>query len=241
LKERAFSYLKTLSGKERIMLKMSKVTKSYQVGPTQLDVLTGVDLHIEEGELLAIMGKSGSGKSTLMNIIGLLDQATSGEFVLNNKSISAYNDDELAIARNEMIGFVFQSFYLLPRLNALENVVVPLIYRDLPEKQQYQQGMRVLEKVGMGDRTDHRPNELSGGQRQRVAIARALVGNPRFILADEPTGALDTKVGSEIMQLFLDLNQREGITIVIITHDPGIAKQCKRTVVMQDGKLQKIS
>jgi len=195
------------------MLSMQNITKSYQVGPSQLDVLTGVNLHIEEGELVAIMGKSGSGKSTLMNIIGLLDQPTSGEYHLNQKLIANYNDNELSIARNEMIGFVFQSFYLLPRLNALENVAIPLLYRGLSEKEQYQRSMQVLEKVGMVDRAHHRPNELSGGQRQRVAIARALVGKPRLILADEPTGALDPRVDSEIMQLFLDLNQQEGITI----------------------------
>jgi len=219
------------------MLNMHQITKSYQVGPTQLDVLTGVDLQINEGELVAIMGKSGSGKSTIMNIIGLLDQATTGEYRLNDRLIGNYDDNELATARNKMIGFVFQSFYLLPRLNALENVSIPLIYRDLSEKEQVQRSMQVLEKVGMADRADHRPNELSGGQCQRVAIARALVGKPRLILADEPTGALDPRVGNEIMQLFLDLNQREGITIVIITHDPSIAEQCKRTVIMQDGKL----
>jgi len=220
------------------MLSMQQITKNYQVGPTQLDVLTGVNLHIEKGELVAIMGKSGSGKSTLMNIIGLLDQASSGEYHLNQKLISHYKDDELSTARNEMIGFVFQSFYLLPRLNALENVAVPLIYRGLSAKEQHQHSMHVLEKVGMADRAHHRPNELSGGQRQRVAIARALVGSPQLILADEPTGALDPKVGGEIMQLFLDLNQQEGITIVIITHDPGIAELCQRTVVIQDGQLR---
>jgi len=220
------------------MLTMQQITKSYQVGPTQLDVLTGVNLQINQGELVAIMGKSGSGKSTLMNIIGLLDQSTSGEYHLNQKLISHYKDDELSTARNEMIGFVFQSFYLLPRLNALENVAIPLLYRGLSEKEQYQRSMEVLEKVGMADRAHHRPNELSGGQRQRVAIARALVGKPQLILADEPTGALDPKVGGEIMKLFLNLNQQEGITIIIITHDPGIAELCQRTVVIEDGQLR---
>lgn len=220
------------------MLEMHQITKSYQVGPTQLEVLTGVDLSIKEGEMVAIMGKSGSGKSTLMNIIGLLDQASSGDYSLNHKMIRHYNDDELAVARNEMIGFVFQSFFLLPRLNAQENVAVPLIYRRIPEKEHFQSSMQVLEKVDMADRATHRPTELSGGQRQRVAIARALVGNPQIILADEPTGALDPRVGNEIMQLFLELNQRENKTIIIITHDPGIAEQCQRTVVMQDGKLR---
>lgn len=220
------------------MLSMQQITKSYQVGPTQLDVLTGVNLQINQGELVAIMGKSGSGKSTLMNIIGLLDQSTSGEYHLNQRLISHYKDDELSTARNEMIGFVFQSFYLLTRLNALENVAIPLLYRGLSEKEQYQRSMEVLEKVGMADRAHHRPNELSGGQRQRVAIARALVGKPQLILADEPTGALDPKVGGEIMKLFLDLNQQEGITIIIITHDPGIAQLCQRTVVIEDGQLR---
>ncbi len=219
------------------MLKLDKITKSYTVGPTQLDVLKGVDLNVDKGEMVAIMGKSGCGKSTLMNIIGLLDQPTSGRYLLNEKAIESYSDDELSSTRNEMIGFVFQSFFLLPRLNAQENVSLPLVYRGVAERAQRARSDTVLDKVKMLDRAGYRPNELSGGQRQRVAIARALVGEPHLILADEPTGALDPQVGSEIMELFIELNRREGITIVIITHDPGVAERCQRTMTMADGYL----
>ncbi len=220
------------------MLSLKGVTKSFQVGPTRLDVLRGVNMEVKRGEMLAIMGKSGSGKSTLMNIIGLLDRPSHGIYALDERPIENYHDDELSQLRNETIGFVFQSFYLLPRLNALENVAVPLIYRGASDRQQRQRSLEVLSKVAMADRADHRPNELSGGQRQRVAIARALVGNPRLILADEPTGALDPRVGKEIMDLFIELNRREGITIVIITHDPGVAARCQRTVIMKEGLLE---
>jgi putative ABC transport system ATP-binding protein len=220
------------------MIELSGVKKAYRVGPTQLQILKGVDLSVDEGEMLAIMGKSGSGKSTLMNILGLLDQADSGRFLLDGRAIEQLNDDELSKARNELIGFVFQSFYLLPRLSAEENVAVPLIYRRVPERQQREQARAVLAQVGMADRAHHRPSELSGGQRQRVAIARALVGRPRLVLADEPTGALDSLVGREILDLFLSLNRDAGITVVIITHDREVAAHCRRTVVMQDGQLQ---
>ena len=219
------------------MLKLSGICKSFDTGASRLQVLRGVDLEINQGEMIAIMGKSGSGKSTFMNILGLLDQADSGDYDLAQRSINNYSDNELSIARNEMIGFVFQSFYLLPRLNAAENVALPLLYRHLSEKEQRQRSMAMLDKVDMQDRADHRPNELSGGQCQRVAIARALVGKPKLILADEPTGALDPRVGKEIMDLFVHLNQVEGITIVIITHDSGVAARCQRTLVMQDGQL----
>ena len=220
------------------MIELTDVRKSYQVGPTELPILKGVNLRVDEGEMLAIMGKSGSGKSTLMNILGLLDQADSGRFLLDGRAIEQLNDDELSQARNELIGFVFQSFYLLPRLSAEENVAVPLIYRRVPERRQREMARAVLEQVGMADRAHHRPNELSGGQRQRVAIARALVGKPRLILADEPTGALDSRVGREILDLFLSLNRDAGITVVVITHDHEVAAHCRRTVVMQDGRLQ---
>ncbi len=219
------------------MLKLIDIHKSYKIGPTDLAILQGVDLEVFENDMLAIMGTSGSGKSTLMNIIGLLDKPTSGTYLLDDKEIMQYSDDELSSKRNEKIGFVFQQFNLLSRLTALENVCIPLIYRDTPTAIMHKQAMSMLKKVGMDDRADHRPNELSGGQQQRVAIARALVGKPALILADEPTGALDTRVGAEIMELFKTLNRDEGITIVIITHDPGIAEQCQRYVVMQDGRL----
>jgi putative ABC transport system ATP-binding protein len=183
------------------------------------------------------MGVSGSGKSTLMNIIGLLDRPTRGVYILDNKEIGHYSDDELSVLRNQKIGFVFQSFYLLPRLTAVENVGYPLIYRNLPRKEIQHRALAMLDRMGMADRAKHRPNELSGGQQQRVAIARALVGKPSILLADEPTGALDSHVGKEIIDLFISLNQTEGITIVIITHDPNIASRCKRCVRMEDGKL----
>lgn len=220
------------------MLELRNITKSYQVGPTRLEILKGADLSVAKGELLAIMGKSGSGKSTIMNIIGLLDRPDSGSYQLNQRAIEQYHDDELSAARNELIGFVFQSFYLLPQQSALENVMLPLRYREGNPHENKERAMMMLEKVDMANRAHHRPNELSGGQRQRVAIARALVGSPSLILADEPTGALDPRVGNDIMNLFLELNEREGMTIVIITHDPSIAERCQRTVVMEDGFLR---
>lgn len=219
------------------MLQLNGIHKAFDIGASKVEVLKHVDVSIAQGEMVAIMGKSGCGKSTLMNILGLLDQADGGEYSLSGRAIQQFSDDELSVARNEHIGFVFQSFYLLPRLNAWENVAVPLVYRNASSKEQYEQAMAVLEKVGMSERAKHRPNELSGGQRQRVAIARALVGQPRLILADEPTGALDPKVGDEIMNLFEQLNRDEGITLVIITHDPGVAARCQRTLVMRDGEL----
>lgn len=219
------------------MLKLTDIHKVYKIGPSDLPVLQGVDLEVFDDDLLAIMGTSGSGKSTLMNIIGLLDKPTSGTYMLDDKEIMQYSDDELSSVRNEKIGFVFQQFNLLPRLTALENVSIPLIYRGTSSSEMHKQAMNMLERVGMGDRADHRPNELSGGQQQRVAIARALVGKPALILADEPTGALDTRVGAEIMEIFKTLNRDEGICIVIITHDPAIAEQCPRYIIMQDGKL----
>jgi putative ABC transport system ATP-binding protein len=187
--------------------------------------------------MLAITGTSGSGKSTLMNIIGLLDHPSSGKYWLENKEIVRYSDDELSALRNRKIGFVFQSFYLLQRLSALDNVGYPLIYRNLPGKEIRERAMAMLEKVGMAERAKHHPNELSGGQQQRVAIARAFIGKPFIILADEPTGALDTKISKKIMDLFIALNQKEATTTIIITHDPNIAAQCKRQVVMEDGRF----
>ena len=219
------------------ILQLRNVHKSFNTGACAVHVLQGVDMQVNAGEMVAIMGKSGSGKSTLMNIVGLLDRADQGEYQLGGRQISDYDDDELSTARNELIGFVFQSFYLLPRLSALENVTVPLLYRRLPEARQRELARHMLDRVDMSDRADHRPNELSGGQRQRVAIARALVGEPRLILADEPTGALDPRVGKEIIDLFEQLNRRDGITLVIITHDPGVAARCQRTLVMRDGQL----
>jgi len=206
-----------------------------------VEVLKGVSLEVEQGELLSIMGPSGCGKSTMMNIIGLLDKPTDGAYTIDGKAIANLKDNELSRIRNENIGFVFQSFYLLSRLTALDNVGIPLVYRGMKKSRIHNRCHAFLKKVDMDDRAHHKPNELSGGQQQRVAIARALAGTPSIILADEPTGALDTKVGQDIMSLFSQLNEEEGITIVIITHDPNIAGQCKRCVEMKDGLLYEAS
>lgn len=219
------------------MLNLRNIYKYYTLGKSQLSILKGINLEIKKGELLAIMGPSGSGKSTLMNILGLLDKPSRGHYWLENKEITNYSDDELAAVRNQKIGFVFQSFYLLPRLTAMDNVGYPLLYRRLPRKEIRSRAIAMLDKVGMAERAKHRPNELSGGQQQRVAIARALVGNPAIILADEPTGALDSHISQEIMDLFMALNQQQGITIVIITHDSHIAQQCRRQVIIKDGTV----
>lgn len=219
------------------MLTLTDIRKSYRIGPTEVDVLKGVNLEVQQGELLSIMGPSGCGKSTLMNIIGLLDRPTSGSFMLDGAEVTYTNDDALSEIRNQRIGFVFQQYFLLSRLTALENVALPLVYRGDGGHNTHDRCMELLKRVGMDERALHRPAELSGGQQQRVAIARALVGSPSIILADEPTGALDTRVGGEIMELFKTLNTEEGITVVIITHDPGIALQCKRVAVMKDGVI----
>jgi putative ABC transport system ATP-binding protein len=219
------------------MLFLRDIRKSFRIGPTEIEVLKGVNLDVAQGELVSIMGPSGCGKSTLMNIIGLLDRPTSGAFAIDGAPIAYTNDDALSDIRNRRIGFVFQQYFLLSRLTALENVSLPLVYRRGRERNSRDRSMELLKRVGMDDRARHRPAELSGGQQQRVAIARALVGSPSLILADEPTGALDTHVGREIMELFKELNAVEGITIVIITHDPGIARQCGRVAVMKDGVI----
>lgn len=219
------------------MIKVSGIRKSYPLGPVEIEVLKGVDLEIRNGELISIMGQSGCGKSTLMNILGLLDKPTVGDLFINEEKITYQNDNFLSDLRNRSIGFVFQQYHLLTKLTALENVGVPLLYRGEKESTIRKKSIAILEKVGMEERAGHRPNELSGGQQQRVAIARAMVGEPTFILADEPTGALDTRVGKEIIELFKEVNRKEGITIVIITHDPNLAKQCERYVYMQDGLI----
>ena len=221
------------------MLKLQKIRKSYPLGSTEIEVLKGVQLDVGEGELLSIMGQSGCGKSTLMNIMGLLDKPSSGNFSINNEEITYKDDDHLSNLRNNHIGFVFQQYFLLSKLTALDNVGIPLVYRGEKSEIIKKRSMEYLEKVGMAERYHHRPNQLSGGQQQRVAIARALVGGPALILADEPTGALDTRVGAEIMELFKKVNREEGITIIIITHDPGVAEQCDRYVIMQDGEILK--
>jgi len=218
-----------------MMLKAIDIHKTYTVGPTELKVLKGVSLDVGKGEFLAIIGQSGSGKSTLMNMMGLLEQPTSGEYYIDGEKISYDNDEVLSELRNRKIGFVFQQYFLLGHLTAQENVGVPLIYRGEKDKVIAEQAMEFLKKVEMVERAHHKPNEMSGGQQQRVAIARALIGSPAILLADEPTGALDSRTSQEIMNLFKRLNDEEGITIVVITHDPKIAAQCKRSVEIVDG------
>jgi putative ABC transport system ATP-binding protein len=212
--------------------------KIYKNGSIEVEALKKVNLSITKGEFVSIMGPSGSGKSTLMNIIGCLDRATSGEYELDGVSISKLNDMELAKIRNLKIGFVFQSFNLLPRITALQNVELPMIYAGVHKKERRRKAIEALEKVSLVNRMNHKPNELSGGQKQRVAIARALVNSPAIILADEPTGNLDSASGEEIMAVFQDLN-REGVTIVLVTHEPDIAEHTKRVVSFKDGFLIK--
>ena len=218
------------------MIKIEHLNKSYFLGEEEIKAINDVTLNIEKGEYLAIVGPSGSGKSTLMNIVGLLDVADSGKYILDGVDISHANDDKLAKIRNEKIGFIFQSFNLLVKLNALENVEVPLIYKGFTEEKAKERAYDLLDKVGLKGRENHHPNQLSGGQQQRVAIARALACNPEIILADEPTGALDSKTGADIMNVLEKLNN-DGQTIVLITHDINIASRAKRVVKISDGKL----
>jgi len=212
--------------------------KTYVMGSEEIHALRGVSIQIERGEYVAIMGPSGSGKSTLMNLIGCLDTPSKGSYLLNGKQVSEMNDDELARIRNEEIGFVFQTFNLLPRATALHNVELPLIYAGMPSKDRQQRALEALGKVELTDRKTHRPNELSGGQRQRVAIARALVNNPSILLADEPTGNLDSKTGEEIMGLFARLHET-GNTIVLVTHEADIAAHAHRAIHIRDGNVEK--
>jgi putative ABC transport system ATP-binding protein len=219
------------------LIKLDNITKIYQLGNNTFTALKGIDFELQQGEMTAIVGMSGSGKSTLMNIIGFLDHGTSGQYFFSGQDVSHLSGHELADIRNQKIGFVFQSFFLLARSNALQNVMLPLFYRGTPRVQAKDMAMHMLEKMGVGHLAHHRPNQLSGGQQQRVAIARALVGNPDVILADEPTGALDSDTGNEVMKLFVDLNRKENRTIVIITHDKEISRRCQRTVIIKDGRI----
>jgi putative ABC transport system ATP-binding protein len=218
------------------MIRISDMYKIYRMGDNVVNALNGVSLHIKQHEFVAIIGPSGSGKSTLMNMLGCLDTPTSGTYILDGHEISKLKDDQLADIRNKKIGFIFQGFNLLQKLTALENVELPLIYQGVGVKERYRRSKEALEIVGLGDRMQHRPNELSGGQQQRVAIARALASNPPMILADEPTGNLDSKSGTEIMKILKELHSK-GNTIVLITHDNNIAMQAKRVVRLQDGQI----
>lgn len=218
------------------ILQMNNIVKEYHVGGEISTVLKGIDLTVDRGEFLAVLGPSGSGKSTLMNIIGCLDVPTSGDYFLDGKKIENESEEALALIRNKEIGFIFQSFFLMQRQTALENVKMPLIYANMSEKEQNIRAKKMLERVGLGDKIDYYPNQLSGGQQQRVAIARAMANNPNILLADEPTGALDQKTGKAVMELFHELNE-EGRTIIMITHDAKIASHAKRIVRILDGNI----
>lgn len=218
------------------MIRLEGVSKTYRMGDQEVHALRSVDLHIQRNELVAFVGSSGSGKSTMMNILGCLDQPSAGGYQLNGRDVAKMSGDELARVRNSDIGFIFQSFHLLPRATAVDNVAQPLIYRGVGLRERRRLASEALERVGLGERMHHRPNELSGGQRQRVAIARALVGRPAILLADEPTGNLDSQTSEDIMALIKALH-REGQTVVIVTHEPEIARQCQRVVRLQDGRV----
>ena len=216
------------------MIELKGLKKIYIMGDEAVAALAGIDLKIERGEFTAIIGPSGSGKSSLMNIVGGLDRPTEGQYLFEGDDVSTFDDVELAHFRNKRIGFIFQSFQLLPRLTAAQNVELPMVYGDVPPAERKARAIELLTKVGLGDRAGHRPAQMSGGQQQRVAIARALAGKPDLLLADEPTGALDSKTGKEVLQLFRDLNE-DGLTLVIVTHDLGVAAKAKRRVTFRDG------
>ncbi|MCG3118170.1 MAG: putative ABC transporter ATP-binding protein YknY [bacterium] len=221
-----------------MLIDVRNLVKTYQIGTIEVNALRGVDLHIQKNEYVAVMGPSGSGKSTLMNILGCLDTPSSGAYELGGEVVSQMNDDQLADIRNRQIGFVFQTFNLLPRANALHNVELPLIYAGIPAAKRRAMAMDALQRVGLGDRFHHKPNELSGGQRQRVAIARALINNPSIIFADEPTGNLDTTTGDEIMIIFEELHN-QGNTIILVTHEEYIAEHAQRIIRLRDGKIER--
>lgn len=223
-------------GTKRTIIELNKITKNYVTGEVVTHVLKDISITIKEGDFIAITGRSGSGKSTLMNILGLLDTPTSGKYILNGSPITKFNEDDLSLLRSKTIGFVFQSFNLLARSTALENVVLPAIYAGMSSKDREKRAKEILVSLGMEERSHNRPNQLSGGQQQRVAIARALMNNPELILADEPTGNLDTKSGHDVMEILKDLNKK-GKTIVLITHEIDIASQAKKIIQLVDGKV----
>ncbi len=223
-----------------VLIKMEDLTKTYQVGETQVRALRGISYEIRKGDLLAIMGPSGSGKSTLMNIIGCLDKPTNGRYFLDGKEVSTYNKNQLAGIRNSKIGFVFQTFNLLARTTALENTELPLLYSNIPAREAKKLAKKALSQVGLEGRELHKSNQMSGGERQRVAIARALVNSPSLILADEPTGNLDTKTGNEIMDVFKRLNQENGITIVLVTHDSEVSAIAEKKMHIRDGLIESL-
>lgn len=223
---------------EQALIEVTDLTKRYMMGSEEVWALDGVTLSIQEGEYVAVMGPSGSGKSTLMNMLGCLDTPTGGTYRLRGEDVSTFTDNELAEIRNREIGFVFQTFNLLPRVNCLRNAELPLIYAGMSKAKRRERATEVLRNVGLGDRLDHRPNELSGGQRQRVATARALVNRPALLLADEPTGNLDTETGTEIMQLF-EVLHRQGNTLLVVTHEEDIARHARRIIHLRDGQLER--
>lgn len=220
------------------VIEAKNLTKTYQMGKMEVNALCGVTFDIKKGDILSIMGPSGSGKSTLMNLLGCLDLPTAGEYILDGENVENLSDDQLAMVRNRKVGFVFQSFNLLNRTNALGNVELPLRYAGVPHGERIQRARAALESVGLSGRMDHRPTELSGGEQQRVAIARALVNNPAILLADEPTGNLDSKSGKEIMQLILDLNKQRKTTVIVVTHDPNVAAQTRHIIRLKDGLIE---